>query len=202
MQFNLDEAIEKIKNNKDFLELKDIIENNRGHNNESVYDHCVATLDRMRQILKGRNIANTKAKEEFEKFLNQTVGGIFKKDLLSLAALLHDVGKANTNKKNPDGTTSAPNHGYWGSTIVPQLTKELNLSEDALEYISGIVRFHMGPLKDWQTTAELMEEVKKGAQNFYVEVLLLLLADAFNHPNFQSHKPMIIEVLNNPRFYS
>lgn len=128
MQFNLEKTVELIKNNKDFLKLKNFVENNSGHDHEIEYDHCVRTFEVAKKSIDGSFIKNLEAKKRFEAYINQEVGGIKKRDLFQITALIHDIGKLivfdDDGKKRslnviyPNGTTMSPQHGYWGSKII------------------------------------------------------------------------------------
>jgi len=134
MNFDLNKAIELIKDNKDFLKLKTIVENNSGHDNEVEYDHCVKTYEIAKEAVKGEFITNNDAKQKFEDFLNKDIDGIKKRDILQIGALIHDIGKLIVLEKNgkqkplgninADGTFGLfPQHGYWGSLIVKNVMK-------------------------------------------------------------------------------
>ena len=59
-----------------------------------------------------------------------------------LAALLHDIGKPQT--KEGEGVDSTfYNHDVVGSKLAKKILKRLNFSNDVIDYVTHLVRFHM-----------------------------------------------------------
>ena len=56
-----DITIEKLRNGEladelpEFYELKDVIENNEWHNNDSVFNHTIVVLEKLEELLKKTN---------------------------------------------------------------------------------------------------------------------------------------------------
>src|SRR5687768_14749973 len=94
MQFNLEETVLQIKNNKNFQNLKNTIENNSYHDHESVYDHLVKTHRIASEEIEGKFITNPQAKENFNRYIDEEIDGVKKRDLMQISALIHDVGKS------------------------------------------------------------------------------------------------------------
>lgn len=63
--------------------------------------------------------------------------------LVRLAALLHDVGKVETVKKEEDGNVTFYNHDIVGGKIVLQIAKRFNLSKKQADKLYKLVRWHL-----------------------------------------------------------
>ncbi len=66
--------------------------------------------------------------------------------LLFLAALYHDVGKAETLTKTPDGRIHYPGHPEIGARLVAHRARDLRLSNAEIQRLTTIVKHHMRPL--------------------------------------------------------
>lgn len=213
MNFDLQKALEQIKNNKDFLKLKKVIENNAYHDHESVFDHLVKTHATAEKEIKADFITNKNTKEVFEEYINEEIAGIKKRDLMQIFALIHDIGKVivfennqSMVKVNEDGNTVATGHEYWGSLIVGEITKEVELPEDALNYLSKCVRLHGVFNNTWQANKtlnpeELMRLLKLSSENIHIEQVFNGYVDCFSAIPFQPAIPTIHAILNNPDAY-
>lgn len=216
MNFDLDETVEKIKKNENFLKLKKVIENNVGHDHEPVYDHCIKTFELAKKNIDGHLITNEAAKKEFEKYINAEVGGIKKRDLMLLTALIHDYGKLavfddggkkiNINVKFPDGHTMAQGHDYWGSVMIRDFLSEFDLPSESTDYISRIINLHLAGWSYWEDHAlsvkERLWKFKLRLQNVHIEVFFNIYCDAFYGNNFKKSLNYPIELLNMPEAYS
>lgn len=70
----------------------------------------------------------------------------------------------------------------------------------------NVVRLHVATADLWvfdnkMTVDELIWESKIKLENFHVDVVFNEYADFYYHPDFQSHKEMMIKVFNNPSLY-
>jgi poly(A) polymerase len=64
---------------------------------------------------------------------------------LRFAALLHDVGKARTQTRNPKGGYGFPGHDTLGDEMVRDVLTRLRTSERLRAYVSGLTRHHLRP---------------------------------------------------------
>ena len=63
---------------------------------------------------------------------------------MRLAALLHDIGKPNTKKHNSDSEESVfYNHECIGAKIASKILRRLKFSNQDIDYISHLIRYHM-----------------------------------------------------------
>ncbi len=101
--------------------------------------------------------------------------------LLSLAALYHDVGKAETFTRLPDGRIHFHGHPEVGAQRVARRARDLHLSNAETQRLSTIVRHHMRPLLLTQTG---QRPSRRAVYRFFrdtgdagVDICLLSLAD-------------------------
>lgn len=214
-EFDVMKVLEEIKNNENFLKLKNVVENNSYHANEPVYDHLLKTLATAEREIAGDFITDPEAKQKYEAFLNQDVDGVKRKDLLLVFSLIHDIGKMTVfeedGKKTPinqtqsDGTTLAPYHEYFGSLIVRDVVGDL-FSEANVEYLAKLVRLHGTFNGVWSANrsagaGELLGKLKSASEGTHVEQILNGYFDCFSAEPFQPAIPTIHQLLNTPETY-
>lgn len=205
MQFDLEKAVETIKNNETFLKLRSVVEDNVGHRGETTFEHCVETFEKSRELVKGNLITNERAKLKFKEFLNFEIGGIKKRDLLQIVALIHDCGKMVILDGKPLSLVpKKPEHGFWGSLLVPKILEETNLGESAITYIANCVRLHLAGEECWSlgiSGNELLWQLKLRAENFHAEMIFNIYCDLFYNNKFQDKIHLPLELLNLPETY-
>lgn len=205
MQFDLEKTIEIIKNNRTFLKLKEVREDNISHNGETTHEHCIQTFEKSQELVSGTLITNEKAREGFNEFINQEVDGIKRGDLLQIIALVHDCGKMTILDGKPFSLIpKKPGHGFWGSLLVPDLLAEMNLSETVITYIANCVRLHLAGQECWSlevSIAELLWQLKLRSENFHTEMIFNIYCDLFYNNNFQDKIHLPLELLNLPETY-
>ena len=107
-------------------------------------------------------------------------GGLSRRLLLTLATLLHDVGKPDTATIDDSGRVRFIGHERVGATIAANRLRRLRFSTDAVRLVETIVRHHLRPLQlTWGGVVS-----KRAIHRFYrdtndagVDVALLSLAD-------------------------
>ena len=72
-------------------------------------------------------------------------GGVRRRALLKLAALLHDNAKPQTKVSHPDGSITFYGHQELGADIAAQILRRLRLSRTDAAYVVLVVREHMRP---------------------------------------------------------
>lgn len=209
---------EKITSNPLFLKLKNVIENNPWHDNESVYDHLLKTYKIASEKIKGDFISDEHAKKLFVEFVNEDFDKVKRKDLILITALTHDIGKILYYKEenveqplrheNQDKSTRMPGHEYWGSTIIPELLKNTGLMPSNIEKIAKVVRLHdtfsdtyFGAMKD-KDIDFIVDDIKARAEGLYVEALFNIYCDVFSAKPSKDSIKKITEVFNQPSLYT
>ena len=114
----------------------------------------------------------------------QTVlpGGHSRRLLLTLAGLLHDIGKPATLSRDPDGAPHFYGHEGVGAELAAAVLTRLRFSRPATEWVATIVRHHLRPLllsREPVLTRRAVHRFFRDAGAAGVDVVLLALAD---HP--------------------
>ena len=107
-------------------------------------------------------------------------GGQSRRLLLTLAAVLHDIGKRSTATAEPDGRTRFIGHERVGATVAADAVRRLRFAGEAVRRVEAIIRHHLRPLQlAWQGAIN-----KRAIHHFFrdvgdvgVDVALLSLAD-------------------------
>ena len=205
MNFDLRKTIEQIKSNKNFLKLRDVVENNAYHDNEPVFDHLIKTYGIAVREINANFITNKEAKEKFDQYTNGEVKGIKKKDLMLILALIHDIGKTVKFEKLDNGSTNAKGHEYEGSLIVPDFVE--GLPKEVTDYLSTGVRLH-GVFNDsWNknknaSPPDLFNIVKQQSEGIGVELVFNSYCDCFTAKPFQPAIPLIHQIFNERKIYT
>ncbi|MFC1701002.1 HD domain-containing protein [Patescibacteria group bacterium] len=171
--------IEKLRNNQfqdelpEFFELKNYVENNSWHNNDSVFNHTLTVLTELEKLL--RDINN-----KINSYLNQKIENYTKRDLLFLGTLFHDIAKSDTFVKT-DNSTTCKNHEELGSEKVAKILDRFDLSNQEKAIIIDIVKFHgdihiiLSPNN--KNIDEQYQEFKTKRHEIFMELILLAMAD-------------------------
>jgi len=172
-------SIEKLKNNQfqkklpEFFKLKNVIENNDWHNNDSVFNHTLAVLEELEKLLKTTN-------NKINTYLNEKVDNYSKKDLLFLATLFHDIAK-NDSLIKTDDSTSCPKHEELGSEKVKPILNRFDLSDREKNIVVKIIRYHgeihiiLEPKNN--KLNEQYKNFKSKRRDIFIELILLAMAD-------------------------
>lgn len=159
----------------EFYELRDVIENNVWHNNDSVFNHTLNVLEKLEELLK-----NVKGK--IANYLNQKIKNYTRKDLLFLATLFHDIAKKETIEIKGE-FTFIPEHKHerQGAIKVKSILPRFELSEDEKDLIVQIIGYHgvvhliIEPNNN--KLDEEFAEFKTSYSNIFLELILLAMAD-------------------------
>lgn len=169
---------DKIKNNEltqelsEFYELKNLVEHNRNHNHDIVFEHSLNTARAMR-----KQIAT--APKTVQSLLNQPVETHTRKELLELTALLHDIGKLTT-KKQEGEKISFPGHEVTGAKIILDILERTDLPKAEQQWVARLIRHHiiLHELSDSKKNIEeRFEKIKREFSDIIVELILLVIAD-------------------------
>jgi putative nucleotidyltransferase with HDIG domain len=153
-------------------ELKDVIENNRAHINQSVFDHTLAVVNNLKKIVEDGQQNN---------YLEKLIGENSKKQLLIFATFFHDIGKKETLVEK-DGKNKCLGHEAVSAKKVPDILERFNLLPTEKDYIIRII-FNHGVLHDFmdkvdRTNLELeYNNAIKEIKDIIYEILILTEAD-------------------------
>lgn len=97
--------------------LRDIVENNPWHNNQSVFEHTKQVIKSLKQHTNNQ--------------------------LLLLATLFHDIAKAESLiQDGKSNTTMCPDHEAKGGVMMDTIGPEIGLTGDDLQYVKRIIEMH------------------------------------------------------------
>ena len=97
--------------------------------------------------------------------------------LVRLAALLHDVGKANTVKTAPDGNVTFYHHEVVGAETVRKIAKRFNLSNKQTDKLFSLVRWHMFTVSEHQTDSAIRRFIKNVGMENIEDIMALRMGD-------------------------
>ena len=172
-------SIEKLRNNQfqkklpEFFELKNYIENNSWHNNDSVFSHTLTVLDKLEKLLKSIN-------NKINPHLNQKVDNNIRNNLLFLGTLFHDIAKSDSFVKSND-STSCPEHEELGGKKVKSILDRFDLLDREKDIVVKIVKYHgeihiiLDPRNN--KLEKQYQKFKSERHDIFMELILLAMAD-------------------------
>lgn len=218
MAFNLEEVTQKLLTHPYFEKAKHVKELGPAHPEDSVFVHLTQTADVIREKVNGDFIKNPDAKKLFLEFMNRDIDGNTFRDIAIITGLIHDIAKIMSYKEEgkvwpinqlKPGTQSSRsiNHGYYGSLIIPQMLKEIGLSEKVIHYITNIVRLHLVIFDYYAKSADFnitdrINDLKPLMEGYHVEVALNAIGDIDGNPPLEPCKQLLYQMFEEPHFYS
>lgn len=97
--------------------------------------------------------------------------------LVKFAALLHDVGKADTVATAADGNVTFYNHDVVGGNLVLRIAKRFNLSKKQTDKLFRLVRFHMFTVTEDQTDSAIRRFIKNVGPENIADMMALRIGD-------------------------
>lgn len=166
-----------IKELPEFYELKNIIENNSWHKNESTFNHTLNVLDNYLRFL------NKNKNNNLRKYLGQKIDNYKRKDLLHLAIVLHDIGKVETIVKNGK-KSSFPKHEIISVLKSRKILKRFNLSSNEASIILGTIKNHSKEhdIVDISNNNLKIQfnDIIKNISTYVIELTILVMMDTLN----------------------
>ncbi len=153
----------------EFYELEEIVENNDWHINQSVFKHTLSVLKNLNNLFR-------KYTFEFGKPLNAKISKYSRKQLLFIAALLHDIAKKET-IKNHKRFTECPHHEAKGAVKARKILMRFDLSQKEKDFVIKIIRKHGLTHKLPVSNGKYFAAFKKRNEDIFLELILLAIAD-------------------------
>ncbi len=149
-----------------------------GYHHLDVWPHSQETVHQLEKIL--QEIQDDEKQNELNAYLSERLSGTrLRRDLLKLAALLHDIGKPDTQKQEKD-RMSFNSHEHVGKAIVHSIAMMLKLSVRERHMLEDMVRLHLRPgyLSNFRKPGERsIFRYFRDTKDEAVSILLLSLAD-------------------------
>ncbi len=127
-----------------------------------------------------------------------------KNPIVRLATLLHDIGKALTMNKTPDGIITFYNHEIIGTSIVRNIADRLHFSKNERELLIKLVRYHQFTVDEKQTDSALRRFIKNVGVDNLTDMLDLRVGDRLGGGaretswRLELYKKRLIEVQKQP----
>lgn len=142
----------------------------------NVWDHSLCAVSELEKLFRG-----AKTHADLLMYLNEEVGGGHtRRALLKMACVLHDIGKPDTRRDEPDGRVSFHSHERVGRDIVRLIAKAMMMSTKERFALEDMVMLHLRPgyLANFKKPSERMIfRFMRDAGYEAVSVLLLSVAD-------------------------
>lgn len=171
----------------------------------NVWDHSLCAVSELERLLE-----DAEKDADLVEYLNEEVGGGHRRRaLLKMACLLHDIGKPDTRRNEPDGRLSFHGHERVGRDIVRLIAKAMMMSTKERYALEDMVMFHLRPgyLSNFKKPSERMIfRFMRDAGEEAVSVLLLSVADQHatrgpltSEEDVQHHKAIAFDLID--RFF-
>jgi putative nucleotidyltransferase with HDIG domain len=109
-----------------------------------VYDHTIEVLESLEQIVSNLDDYFPGDAPALRELLDEPLGDeLTRGQALRFAALLHDIGKADTRGQTATGRVTFMGHDALGADMVRAICVRLRTSERVREYIAQITRHHL-----------------------------------------------------------
>lgn len=147
------------------LLLQNIEQNPKYHPEGNVWSHLMLVIDTAAKI---------------KEFAND-------KESLMLSALLHDVGKGPTTKKNKQGRWISYNHDVEGVKLAEKILDYYNYENNEKSKILNLIKYHMHHIYITQDLpfAKTKEMIKDVDLN---DMILLFISDRLGRGGIEGHK--------------
>lgn len=203
--------IQSIFNHPHVQDLTQHIENNPYHDHENVLEHVQTVFANLQILLQFEFVTAKGQREQLQNYLNRVIdptGKLTARELLLIANSLHDIGK-NTHLQVVDdqGNTKAPGHEHQSAGLVPKILHEngADITQTEISLIQLIVDRHDTYSESYLSanlTFEVAQDIvliKTAQPQFYVELLLHIMADNFGAPIYVKYDRYLKEkIFNSP----
>lgn len=141
------------------------------------------------------------AEQIFQHLAVETTGGYRRRWLLTLAALLHDIGKPATLSVESGGRTRFIGHELAGAALSVSLLQTLRFPRQAVHRVEAVVQHHLRPLSlAWQgaVSQRAIHRFYRDLRDAGVEVAVLALADhqaTVGPPSDDSEWPVLLDTV-------
>lgn len=97
--------------------------------------------------------------------------------IVRFSALIHDIGKPDTMRINPDGNVTFYNHDLVGGKLVLQIAKRFRLSKKDTDRLYRLVRWHLFVVDERQTDSAIRRFIKNVGKENVADMMALRVGD-------------------------
>ena len=167
----------------DYYALHNIVESQAWHDNQSVFDHCLASARALEEITQFNSLQPSD-KARILAYLAGKHERCSRLDLLRLATLLHDIGKLISLHRTASGGTSSPSHGVIGEWVAKPIVAMFDITPGEKRRVLDLISDHLVPsdliemaIVNGTTARGVVELLQSHRPDTVVELLLLAYAD-------------------------
>lgn len=167
----------------EFYKLKNVIENQAWHAEQTVFDHSIKSLQAYEAIV-AFDYLSPNEKLVLDQYLDKKVGDHSRKALLQVAVALHDIGKLVSLQHGADGQTSCPSHGVIGRWVGLATIKKIDMEPQEQDYVLNLISDHLLPsdlielaINNQWTKNEVAKILLQHRKEMAVELIILAYAD-------------------------
>jgi hypothetical protein len=170
--------------------LESVIESNKYHTEKNALVHTHQVNEAMVDTLEFDGVTDQAVKARLQAYVSEPVGDYTRGELLRVATVLHDVGKAMVDAEDKplmlvkeNGDTTSPEHAKCGAEPAYEILKYMGFSEADASYVKDVVHSHMrifnlyDSLGQAKSPQKIMDRTVKGLDGQYLDVLLHSRAD-------------------------
>lgn len=163
--------------------LKSAVENNSGHDHQLVFDHIVAVMTGMEEVVLGKFLS-PEGRLKLQSYLSQKLGSNQKINLMRLVVLTHDLTKADTLVNKANSQTTCPGHEVLAAGQVSSFQSRFDLKPAEINYAEQIVRLHGTPhelltlgLAQIENQTQIIHDYNLAVDELGIELILMVYAD-------------------------
>jgi UTP:GlnB (protein PII) uridylyltransferase len=164
--------------------LEQVVENSIWHDHQNVLDHVLGVFAGLETVLRFASVSDNQ-KKIVEKYLSEVIGNKMRRDLLTIATLLHDNAKIDTLVTRPDGTAYCPGHELIGASRVKYFSERFGLEAAQELHVERIVRYHgfiseiMNLMIETGDKHKYFQLLSATTDDVTLELVLLMRSDLF-----------------------
>ena len=151
--------------------LKNNLENNPWHKNQSTFNHTILVLKALKK--------NIRKYKNLQKYLKQIVNKHSRQNILFLATIFHDIAKPETKTITKEGWTMFPNHEDKSATKTMKILQKCDITRKEICRMGNIIKHHdaLHLFLNGTRADRDLEKLQKEFKDIYLELLLLSKSD-------------------------
>jgi hypothetical protein len=166
-----------------FYEQKNFTENNVAHDQQNVYDHAIAVLESLEELLRLEFVKQADAREKIEQYLQTVPEKQTRQTLIFLATVFHDLGKMHTVVEVSPGVFSCPSHELISLGLAKEYWPQLDLTPAEQTWLENFISQHgymhgfLDAYLKGQSKKALVDALQQSLGDLTLGLLLFVYAD-------------------------